>query len=694
MSRPSFNSEDSTIAAPVAKQHPYQFERYGQIIHDNYAWLKDPHYPTVDNPEILDYLKAENAFFEQQMAPHAPLTKSLFAEMKARLQEDEQAVPWQDGDYLYWWSFRPGGQYRAWYRQLRDQEGNDQLLIDEAAEAEGHEYFRMGTLAISPDGNLAAWSCDTNGAERFTLKIRDLESGQDIETITEVMNGRVVWSADSKALLYTEVNENWRSYRALRHIIGQDIATDREIYREQDDGFRISLSRSQDRQWVFLETGNHQTSEVYLIPADDIDATPDIVSPRKTGRLYSMDSGQDKFWILTNDEHVNFRLASASFEDPGNWQTEIAGSDQLYLTGLHAFSRHLLLSARKAGLDQIILRNTDGKLEFIAFPEASYSVGLDHNPSYDPVCYRLRYESMVTPPTIYDYDPDSRQLHTLKIQEVPSGYDADAYTSERLMLPARDGVLVPTTVVYRKDFKKDGQGKLLLYGYGAYGISIAPYFSTSRLSLLDRGFAYAIAHIRGGDDLGYQWYLDGKLEKRWNSFHDFTDVAKGLIAHKFTVAGNIAIHGGSAGGELMGVVSNTDPELWGTVVAEVPFVDVLNTMLDESLPLTPGEWPEWGNPITDEKAFSLILSYSPYDNVKAQAYPPMLITGGLNDPRVTYWEPAKWTARLRATKSDDNELLCKINMGAGHGGKSGRYARLEETAEAYSFILTHIKPSS
>lgn len=685
-------SQSSSLPRPpVARKIAHSFTLHDKTVQDEYAWLKDPHYPTVDNPEILDYLKQENAFFEQAMKPRTALTDQLFSEMKARLQEDEQAVPWQDGDYLYWWSFQSGGQYRTWYRRLMaDTEDKKQILIDEAAEADGHDYFRLGALSISPDGRLAAWSCDNNGAERFTLQIRDLESGKDIETVSSVVNGGVIWSADSRAVLYTEVNNNWRAYRAMRHIVGEDSGNDREIYREQDDGFRVSLSRSQDRQWIFLESGNHQTSEIYLIPADDVDSQPDLISPRKTGRLYSVDSGQDKLWILTNDTHVNFRLASASFETLSDWKTEIEGSDKLYLTGLHAFSRHLLLTARKEGLDQIILRHSDSRLEYIEFPEASYSVSLDHNPAYDPVYYRLRYESMVTPPTIYDYDPDSKKLGFLKRQEVPSGYEAESYTSERLMIPAKDGVLVPVTVVYRKDFKKDGQGKLLLYGYGAYGISIAPYFSTSRLSLLDRGFAYAIAHIRGGDDLGYQWYLDGKLEKRWNSFHDFSQVARGLIDHQFTKAGNIAIHGGSAGGELMGVVSNTDPELWGAVVAEVPFVDVLNTMLDESLPLTPGEWPEWGNPITDEKAFNLILSYSPYDNVKAQSYPPMLITGGLNDPRVTYWEPAKWTARLRATKNDNNELLCKINMGAGHGGKSGRYARLEETAEAYSFIISHL----
>jgi oligopeptidase B len=427
-----------------------------------------------------------------------------------------------------------------------------------------------------------------------------------------------------------------------------------------------------------------------FVPAADPAATPMLIARRREKIIYSADAAHGKLWILANDEHENFRLTEADPAAPGDWTTVIPGSDEAYLRGVTAFRNHLAVEERVGGLDQVRLRSYDGGERRIAFPEASYSAGLGPTPEFAPAAYRLGYSSMVTPATVYDYHPDEDRLETLKVQEIPSGYDKSLYETERLMIPARDGKSVPVSVVYRKGFPKDGSGKLYLYGYGAYGLAIPPSFSASRMSLLDRGFACAIAHIRGGDDLGFGWFLDGKLTRRANSFNDFVDVAKGLVEAGFARPGRIAIQGGSAGGELMGAVVNSDPELWGAVVADVPFVDVLATMLDDTLPLTPGEWPEWGNPIEDPEAFALIRSYSPYDNVAAQAYPPMLITGGLNDPRVTYWEPAKWAARLRATKTDDNLLLLKINMGAGHGGKSGRWESLRETAEAFAFILTRI----
>ncbi|WP_170112591.1 S9 family peptidase [Sphingomonas fennica] len=678
-----------TATPPAAARKPHSYTRHGRTVEDPYAWLKDPSYPTVNDPEILDYLKAENAYFEAQMAPQADLVETLFQEMKGRIKEDDAGVPQKDGDWLYWWAFQPGGQYRLWYRKPVAG-GEARLLLDEPAEAEGKEYFRLQVLEVSPDGRLAAWSADDNGSERFTLRIRDLATGKDIETITAVANGAVVWSADSTAVAYTEVNDNWRTYRARLHRLGTDPAGDVTLYEEADEGFRVALGRTQDRQWIVLATGDHETSEVRLLPTADPAAAPLLVSPRQPKRQYSVDSAQGRLWILTNDDHVNFRLAEADPARPAEWTTVIAGSDRHYLRGVTSFAKHLVISERVDGLDQIRLRTYGGHESRIPFPEASYTASLGSNPEYDPPAYRLAYTSMVTPNTVFDFDPVEGGLTTLKVQEIPSGYDPALYATERLMIEARDGTRVPVSVVYRRDFVKDGQGKLFLYAYGAYGFAYPPAFSTLRLSLLDRGFAVAIAHIRGGDDLGYRWYLDGKAEKRWNTFHDFVDAAKGLIAAGFTRAGRIAINGGSAGGELMGVVANTDPGLWGAVVADVPFVDVLNTMLDDSLPLTPGEWPEWGNPITDPAAFDLIRSYSPYDNVSAQPYPPMLITGGLNDPRVTYWEPAKWAARLRATKTDANVLLLKTNMGAGHGGKSGRFDSLREDAEAYAFILTQM----
>jgi oligopeptidase B len=675
---------------PRAEQRPYSFERHGHVIEDPYHWLRDPAYPTVEDEDVLAYLKAENAYFEAAMAPHSGLVETLFEEMKGRIKEDESSVPLRDGDWEYWWAFKPGAQYRTWYRHPVGG-GAEQVVFDEAVEAEGKEYFRRGALEISPDGRYAATQVDDDGSERFKLRIRDLDSGLDIETVTGVAIGDPVWTSDSGGVVYTEVNENWRSYRARHHRIGSPVSEDVTLYEETEElGFSVGVSRSQDRSLIFISTGDNSTSEIRFVPADDPRAPPALIAPRLEKRQYAVDAAHGRLWILTNDDHVNFRLAEADPGRPGEWKTVIAGSERVYLRGLSAYRDHLAITERVDGLDQLRLRAYDGEEERIPFEEAAYSAGYVESEEFAPEAYRLHYSSMVTPTTIYDYHPAERRLEVRKIQEIPSGYDPSQYESERLMLPARDGRKVPVSVVYRRGFRKDGEGKLYLYAYGAYGYAIPPSFSTSAVSLLDRGYAYAIAHIRGGDDLGYDWFLQGKLENRVNTFNDFVDVAKGLVGQRFARPGRIAISGGSAGGELMGVVVNTDPQLWGAVVADVPFVDVLNTMLDESLPLTPGEWTEWGNPILDKAAFELIRSYSPYDQVKPQAYPPMLITGGLNDPRVTYWEPAKWAAKLRSTRTDDNLLLLKINMGAGHGGKSGRWERVRETAEAYAFILTQM----
>jgi len=675
-------------APPQANRIAHSYERHGRTVVDDYAWLKDAGYPAVTDEAVLSYLSQENAYFEAAMAPVRPLVDTLFAEMKGRMKEDDSSVPRKDGDWLYWWAFRTGAQYRCWWRRRADGSGDDEVLLDEAKEAEGHDYFRLGALSVSPDGRLAAWAADASGAERFTLKIRDLATGADVETVSSIVNGAVVWGAGSDVVAYTEVNDNWRTFRARAHTLGSDPAGDPTLYEETADiGFNVHLGQTHDRRWIIVGTNDHETSELRLLPANDLAAEPLLVSPRRAKRQYIIDSAHEKLWVLTNDDHVNFRLASADPATPGDWTTVIAGSDGVYLRGVTSFARHLVIEERVDGLDQIRLRTYDGAEHRVPFPEASYTAGLGTNPEYDTPDYRIGYASMVTPDTVYDYDPDAKTLAVRKVRAVPSGYDASLYATERLMIPARDGKSVPVSIVYRKGFEKNGAGPLYLYAYGAYGFAFPPGFSADRLSLLDRGWAYAIAHIRGGDDLGYGWYLDGKAEARWNTFHDFSDAAKGLIDAGFAAPGRIAIQGGSAGGELMGVVANTDPDLWGAVVADVPFVDVLNTMQDESLPLTPGEWPEWGNPITDPAAFDLIASYSPYDNVVAQNYPPMLITGGLNDPRVTYWEPAKWAARLRAEKTDANPLLLKINMGAGHGGKSGRYEAITEKAEAFAFMI-------
>ncbi len=677
-------------APPAAQQRPYSYERHGVRIDDPWHWLRDPNYPQVDDPDVLSYLKAENAYFEGWKKQHEGLVGTLFEEMKGRIKEDDSSVPIRDGDFLYWWAFRPGAQYRTWYRRAV-RNGEDEIIFDEPVEAQGKEYFRLGAIEPSPDGRLLATLVDDNGSERFQLKIRDLATGKDIETVTEVAIGQPVWTSDSAGVVFTEVNEHWRSYRARYHRLGRPVDEDTTLYEETEElGFSVGAGKSHDRSLIIISTGDNATSEVRFVSATDPLQPLTLISPRKTNREYHVDAAHGKLWIHTNDDHVNFRLAEAEIANPAEWRTVIPGSDGVYLTGVTAYRDHLAISSRVDGLDQLLLRTYGGEETRIPFKEASYSAFFMGNPEFAPDSYRVGYSSMVTPMTTYDYHPGSGELEVRKVQEIPSGYDASLYETERLMIEARDGARVPVSVVYKKGFQKNGEGKLFLYAYGAYGMAIPPSFNSNRISLLDRGWACAIAHIRGGDDLGYQWFLDGKLAKRTNTFRDFVDAAKGLIAAKFTRAGRIAINGGSAGGELMGAVVNSDPELWGAVVADVPFVDVLNTMLDDTLPLTPGEWPEWGNPITDKEVFDYIRSYSPYDNVRPQPYPPMLITGGLTDPRVTYWEPAKWTAKLRTTKTDKNLLMLKINMGAGHGGKSGRWERLHEVAETYAFIMTQV----
>ncbi len=673
---------------PVASPRPHSFERHGITVDDPWAWLRAPGYPDpVEDRDVLDYIEAENAYFESVMAPLKPLSETLFREMRGRIKEDDATVPQKDGDWIYWTDFEEGGEYRRWWRKPVGG-GDDQLILDEPALAKGKEYFRLGALGVSPDGKLLAYATDDNGSERFTAYVKDLESGELLADTIPGTLSELVWTADSKGFLYALVNDHWRTDRIRWHRLGEPVENDIELYHESDDGYRVGVGETQSRHYLILSTGDHVTSEIRLVPADNPAADPILVAPRQTGREYDVEEHDDTLFIHTNDTHTNWRLVTAPITDPTRWTELIAPSDHFYMTGIDVFADFFVVEGREDGLDQIELHWYDGRApRRLKFPEASYVAGVGDNPEWAIDTLRLGYESMVTPGTVYDYHIAEDRLETLKVQEIPSGYDAGKYATERLKIAARDGTLVPVSIVYPAGFPRDGSGKLYLYAYGAYGHAIPPGFSTSRMSFLDRGMAFAIAHIRGGDDLGQQWYHDGKLEKRTNTFNDFVDVAKGLIDLGFTSAGKIAIAGRSAGGELMGAVVNSNPELWGAVIADVPFVDVLNTMLDETLPLTPGEWPEWGNPIEDKAAFELIRGYSPYDNVAAQDYPPLFISGGLNDPRVTYWEPTKWAAKLRATKTDDNVLLLKTNMGAGHGGKSGRWESLKEAADEMAFVL-------
>ncbi|MCG2841436.1 S9 family peptidase [Sandaracinobacter sp. RS1-74] len=673
---------------PIARRGDHRFTLHGITVEDPYAWLRDKDYPKVDDPEVLAYLKAENAYFEDRMRDASMLTEALFEQMKGRIKEDDSSVPHPDGDWLYWWAFDPnvpgGSQYRNWYRKPRAG-GEARIILSEPALAEGKEYFRLGEMQVSPDGKLIAWSADTNGSERFVLKVRDIATGQDLETVAEDSLGSIAWSSDSKSLVWAQASAEWRPTKIWLKKLGA--ARSALLYEEKEAGYWVQPSLTQDRKHILLSSFTQMTNEIRLLDAADPAKPARLVRPRKENVRYSIDARGDTLFVLTNDEHVNFRIATARLADPGVWTTLVAGSDEVYLTDITAFTSYLAVEERVSGLDNIRLIFPDGTERRVQFPEASYTASLGSNAEADAPELRIGYSSMVTPNTVFDYRVANGELATLKVQEIPSGYDASQYATERLIATGRDGTKVPVSIVYKKGYKKDGSQPLHVYGYGSYGIAMPPAFSSTRLSLLDRGFAYAIAHIRGGDDLGYQWYLDGKLEKRENTFNDFVDATRFLNKQGFGRPGFNSASGGSAGGWLMGAVVNQAPELWGAIVAHVPFVDIVNTMLDETLPLTPGEWPEWGDPRQDEVVLKRLIRLSPYEQTVARAYPPMLITGGLSDPRVTYWEPAKWAARLRAVKTDDNLLLLKINMGAGHGGKSGRYDRLRETAEEYAFIL-------
>lgn len=679
---------------PAADRHLDERDVHGTVLTDLYAWLRDPGYPNVTDKGILDYLNAENAYFDAVMKPQQPLIDTLFEELKGRIKDDDSSVPVKDGDYYYWRRFEPGAQYRTWLRRPVDgPEDAEQIILDEPALAEGLDYFRLRSAVVSPDAEKIAWASDIDGSERFTIRITAIARGDQLPDEIPNTSGGVVWTASGDRFFYVELSEQLRPFRVKLHKLGDDPDKDPVIYEEQDNAYFVGIGESQSRKFVEIGAGDHVTSEIRLIPADDPFAEPLLVAPRDPGVEYDVAHAGDHLFIRTNDTHKNSRLARAPLDAPGreNWVELEPGGDHRYLRGVEAFKDFLVLSERIEGIDRLrLLFHKDGEItgdHVIAFDEEVYTAGLGENPEFDVSTIQVGYTSMVTPSTVYDFDVTAKTLTERKVQEIPSGYDKSAFVTERVTVTARDGAKVPVSIVHGKDFKRDGSQPLHLYGYGAYGLGMPPAFSTSRLSLLQRGFAFAIAHIRGGDELGYGWYEAGKLMDRKNTFNDFIDCARALEDQGYAAPGGISISGGSAGGTLMGVAVNEAPELWRAAVAHVPFVDVMNTMLDDTLPLTPIEWPEWGNPITDKAAFDYILDYSPYENVKPQPYPPILITAGLSDPRVTYWEPAKWAAKLRATKTDDNVLMLKTNMGAGHGGKSGRYESLHETAEEYAFLL-------
>ncbi len=684
------------LLPPRAETRPVTDVRHGIARTDEYGWLRADNWqqvfrdPSVLDPAIRSHLDAENAYQTELMADTAALREALFQEMKGRIKEDDSSVPMKDGPFAYGTSYRTGGQHPRFFRTPRDG-GEEKILIDGDAEAAGKAYFRLGGADHSSDHRLLLWSCDDKGSEFFTLKVRDAETGTDFADEIADTGGSGEWDAANQGFFYTRLDENHRPSRIFHHRLGGDPATDRLIYEEADPGFFMDVAGTRLNDWIMIGINDHETSEYRLLPASDPLAEPVLVKAREEGVQYDLEAGGDVFFILTNSGGAkDFRIMTAPVSDPReeNWRELVPHEPGRLILSILAFRDWLVRLERKDGLPRIVVRaRAGGEEHVIAFDEEAYSLGLNGSYEYETDVIRFSYSSMTTPAQVFDYDMRTRERTLLKTQEVPSGHDPEDYVTRRLMAKAGDGEMVPISVLYRKDTPLDGSAPCLLYGYGAYGISIPAAFNTNCLSLADRGFVYAIAHIRGGKDKGYAWYEDGKRDKKCNTFSDFIAAGRHLVAEGFTAHDRIVAQGGSAGGMLMGAVANMAPQDFAGIIAEVPFVDVLNTMLDASLPLTPPEWPEWGNPIESAEDYRTIAAYSPYDNVGRQAYPPILAVAGLTDPRVTYWEPAKWVARLRAVKTDDNPILFRINMDAGHAGASGRFSRLEEIAYSYAFAL-------
>lgn len=691
-----------TAALPASTHVPLVRSFHGQTLSDPYAWLRAENWrevmrdPALLAPDIREWLEAENAAAEAWLEPHAELRRQLVAEIRGRIKEDDASVPSTDGPFAYFTRFREGGQHPLICRRPAGAIAGETVLLDGDALAEGKAYFQFGDARQSPDHRLYAWTADEAGSEYYTLRIRDIDAGTDLLDRVAETTGDVLWSADGAYLFYIRRDAEHRPSFVYRHQLGTDPAEDVLVYEEPDKGFFVSLGHTQSRRFGLISCGDHDTSEVWLIDlASPLDA-PVRVEPREAGLRYGVEhhpalDGVESLIIETNaDGAEDFKIVAAPLASPGraHWRELVPHKPGRLLLSVCVLRGHLIRLEREDGLPRLVIRAlADGAEHAVAFAEEAYSLGFDPGFGFDKTEIRFTYSSMTTPSEVWDYDVASRARVLRKRQEVPSGHDPKRYVTRRLMAPAADGELVPVSLLYAADMPLDGSAPCLLYGYGAYGVSMPASFSVSRLSLVDRGFVFAIAHIRGGTEKGWRWYREGKLAKKTNSFTDFIAAGEHLIAEKIVAPDRIVAHGGSAGGMLMGAVANMRPGLFAGIVAEVPFVDVLNTMLDDTLPLTPPEWPEWGNPITDAEAFATIRAYSPYDNVTAQDYPALFALAGLTDPRVTYWEPAKWVAKLRATKTDGRPLLLRTNMEAGHGGASGRFDRLEETAMIYAFAL-------
>jgi oligopeptidase B len=681
---------------PAAPRRPHAFTTHGITVVDDYAWLKDANWqevlrnPSILDPDIRKYLEAENGYTESLLGHTASLQKQLVAEMRGRIKEDDSSVPSPDGPYAYLRKFREGGQHELFGRTPRAG-GEAEIILDGDKLAADQKYFKFGGARHSPDHRLQAWSADVKGSEYFSIRVRDWTDGSDLSDLVEETDGGVVWSADCTSFFYVKLDDNHRPMQVWRHRLGTPQADDSLVYEEQDSGWFTHLHESASGRFCVIAGGDHETSEQRLIDLAKPDAPPLLVAAREQGVQYSIADSGGELFILTNaDGAIDFKVVAAPLNSPAraHWRDLIPHREGIYIIDVEIYAGHMVRLERANALPAIIIRDLETADEHaIAFDEAAYSLDTMGGYEFETTNLRFAYSSMTTPSEVYDYDMADRTRTLRKRQEIPSGHNPADYVTTRIMATSHDGAQVPVSILHHKDLKRDGSAPLLLYGYGSYGMAMPASFSANRLSLVDRGFVYAIAHIRGGADKGWGWYLNGKRDKKTNSFDDFAASGQALISERYTSAKRIVGHGGSAGGMLMGAAANRAGELFAGIVAEVPFVDVLNTMLDDTLPLTPPEWPEWGNPIESEADFKTILSYSPYDNVAAKNYPAILAMGGLTDPRVTYWEPAKWIARLRATMTGGGPVLLRTNMGAGHGGASGRFNRLDEVAIAYAFAL-------
>jgi oligopeptidase B len=681
-------AQNGLPAPPVARMIPKTDTMHGDVRVDNYFWLRDR-----NNQEVIAYLQAENAYTDTVMAPTRQLQETLYQEILGRIKQTDTEVPDRIGPYLYYSRTEEGKQYPILARRRGSMEAPEEVTLDLNQMAQGKRYFRLGAFSVSPDHRLLAFSVDTTGSERFTLMVKNLQTGQILDERVDSISFGATWAADNRTLFYTKTDEANRPDRIFRHALGTPASQDQLVFHEPDVLFRVGIYRTKDDAYLVLSSGSFTTSEAWVVPASRPNDPFRVVSPRQKDLLYTVNHQDGRFVIRTNaDGANNFKLVTAPENDPSraNWRDLVPHRETVLLDGFDVFRDHLVLYERTNALRQIRVRDIRRNDEHvIEFEEPVYTASPGSNPEYNTSTLRFGYQSMVTPFSVFDYDMATRRRELRKQNEVLGGYDPSLYATERTWARASDGTMVPVSLVYRKPLVRDGQRPMLLYAYGSYGSSTDPAFSTANLSLLDRGVIYAIAHIRGGQEMGRSWYDQGKMLNKRNTFTDFIAVAEHLVRERYTSSQRLAIRGGSAGGLLMGAVVNMRPDLFKVVVADVPFVDVINTMADASIPLTAGEWEQWGNP-ANEAEYRYMLTYSPYDNVERKAYPTMLVTTGLNDPRVAYWEPAKWVARLRATKTDDNVLILRTNMGAGHGGSSGRYDALRETAFRYAFILHHL----